>query len=102
MKKLLLSLLFSYVDLIRKKIKIKQLHRTSQIPVQHQVDGIDDDKAVSEVFCNKLSVTLNKHASHSFNSTSFKQSFDESTLFIVPFLLRLQFLKLSSISREIN
>ena len=35
----------------KKKFQIK---RTSQILVQHQIDGIDDDKAVFEVFCNKL------------------------------------------------
>ena len=58
--------------------QVKQLRKSSQTPVHHQIDGIVDDMTTSEVFRNKLSLTLNKYASHPFNPTSLTQDLDSS------------------------
>ena len=57
---------------------MKQLRKSSQTPVHHRIDGIVDDMTTSEVFRNKLSLTLNKYASHPFNPTSLTQDLDSS------------------------
>ena len=58
--------------------QVKQLRKSSQTPVHHRIDGIVDDMTTSEVFRNKLSLTLNKYASHPFNPTSLTQDLDSS------------------------
>ena len=44
-----------------------QFRSTSQAPTHHRIDGVVDNEV-------NLSVTLNKHAHHSFNSNSLEQS----------------------------
>ena len=55
---------------------VKKFRSTSQASSHHRIDGVIDDKATSELFRDKLSITLNKHACHSFNSGSLGQSLD--------------------------
>ena len=55
---------------------VKKFRSTSQASSHHRIDDVIDDKATSELFRDKLSITLNKHACHSFNSGSLGQSLD--------------------------
>ena len=73
MKILLLLFLFVIKNFGK---QIKQFRSTSQAPTHHCIDGVVDNKVTSELFRDKLSVTLNKHAHHSFNSNSLEQSLD--------------------------
>ena len=59
--------IFSIRDKNKIGKQVKQFRSTSQAPTHHCIDGVVDNKVTSELFLDKLSVTLNKHAHHSFN-----------------------------------
>ena len=62
-----LQLLFLFVIKILGNRLNMQFRSTSQAPTHHRIDGVVDNEV-------NLSVTLNKHAHHSFNSNSLEQS----------------------------
>ena len=50
--------------------EVKRLHGKTRPTLNPVVDGIGDIQQISEVFCNKLAATLNKHNRFSFDPTT--------------------------------